>query len=154
MSLRSIIVGFEAPMLEVRRTLSHLLGADPAGARLLGLHLELYDMSEAYAFADAYLRMRGIDESNSFLREFDIAPFANELHLSWSAGRALAGLGLHAADVLAREASSALDTRVLIRISDGEVPFRLYEKGTVTRDYRDEYGSLIAGEDWLPKRAA
>jgi hypothetical protein len=152
MSLSYSIVGFKDVQIEdVERSLREEWGDRILSEAPLGLHISVRDSAAAYRTADHFQQETGIQESNPFLREFDILPFAAEVHVSCSRGRAAAVLLEELSELIALSLSRRLKTQALVRVADGEIPFRLYDAGAVSVDYLDRYRDFLSGRRWIPR---
>lgn len=149
MSAAYVIIGFEnVTTFDVQSALSVEFGMN--AGRFLGCDLAINDSSGAYRMADRLLREQSIEEQNVFLKEFDILAFATEIHLSCGRGRSMEQVLTPLAEALAIAISARLKRRALIRIADGELPFRLYQSGRILNDYREHYADFLATSRWVP----
>lgn len=152
MSAAYVLIGFENKQVtEVERALITECGDDALRIPALGIRLSVASYAEEYRTADKFLEEHGLSESNLFLREFDILPFSTEIHLECMRGRLIGTIMEVVADVLAATLTKRLNTRALVRIADGEVPFRLYSSnGAIEIDYVDWYRTIFRERAWIP----
>lgn len=152
MSLTYVVIGFEdRQVTDVERALCFEFGDDTLRIPPFGIHLSVANYADEYKKADSFLQQHGLVESNPFLQEFDILPFSTEIHLECMRGRLVSGILEIVADMLAVTLAKHLNTRALVRIADGEVPFRLYSStGAVEVDHVDSYRTIFSHRTWIP----
>jgi len=113
-----------------------VLGVTPSREHLLlGLWFMVIDLGDAFDQADVLLDRLGQEESDPFHRDFDIRPFSVSLDVSPQDVIATQGLLLPLADHCARILSRSLRKRVLVVLSSGRIPYRLYRDGGIEDDY-------------------
>ena len=154
MSAGYVVIGFENSQVEaLERAMRMEFGDDVLRTPALGIHLSVVNYAEEYRTADQFLKAHGMEESNEFLRHFDILPFATELRLECAPGRPIEAAIEIVGDVIAMALSKRMKTRALVRIANGEVPFRLYSANGVTEiDYGVWYATLFISRSWIPSK--
>lgn len=151
MSAAYVVIGFENVTVDdLQSAMNAEFAVEDLCTSFLGCSLEIEDSRETYRMADNILQAHSLEESNKFLRQFDIMPFATEIRLSCGRGRLLADVLPHLADTIAATASFRLKCRALVRIADGECPFRLYQSGRLLTDFRDDYAAVLKTSRWVP----
>jgi len=115
-----------------------------------GLHLLVQDLSAEIAYAKAFLEEHGLSEEDPFLRSFNIDDFNVEVRLFCDRSSLGAEFQHVIADRLAWYLSSTLQRRVLVRLKNGSVPFRLYSGGQVLKDFTDCYRDYMKKMTWVP----
>ena len=120
-------------------------------SHVLGMHFDVIDVQDAIDYAKQFLTSHGLEEAHPFYREFDMSLFNVEIDLYSSRGHFSVEFQPVVADQIARVLTAELQTRAVIKLEDGNIPFRVYANGKQIRDLREYYQEHFKGRHWVPR---
>ncbi len=116
----------------------------------LGFGVDVANGLEEAEYAQQYLQANNLEDENPVWRELDARAFPVEVRVYAHSGTVWVPCIEMIGDALARLLSESLQTRIVLSVGDGYVPFGIYSSGAKIRDFADHYERLFQGREWIP----
>jgi len=117
---------------------------------VLGMHFDVIDLQDAIDYAKQIFVSQGLEETHPFYRACDMSCFNVEIDLYSSRGHFSGEFHPVVADEVARVLTAELKTQAVIKLEDGNIPFRVYTNGQQARDLKEYYKEYFKGRHWVP----
>ncbi len=118
--------------------------------QLGGLAVAVEDVRETNAYAQAFLKERGLEDSSAAWRRYPSESFPIDVNIEARFGSIGQGVLEVLGECVSLELSRQLSTRTILSVAGGAVAFAVYDRGVRIETFDDECRAHFSSSNWIP----